>query len=64
MCVALLYRSSYLLSSLIAKYLFLGNSEEKCLIVLLFLLLDKNNFEADLQWPWIISEDIRHFLEY
>lgn len=47
-CV-LLYLSSYLLSSVIAKYLFLGNIEEKCLIALLFLLLDKNNFKADLR---------------
>jgi len=48
MCIVLLYLSSYLLSSVIAKYLFPGNLEEKCLAVLPFLLLDKNNFEADL----------------
>ena len=48
-CVVLLYLSSYLLSSVKQNIYFLGNLEEKCLIVLLFLLLDKNNFEADLQ---------------
>lgn len=47
----LLYLCSYLPSSVITKYLFLGNVEEKSLIVLLFLLLDKNYFKAALQWP-------------
>lgn len=49
----------YLLSSVIVKYLFLGNLEDKRLIMCQFLLQDENNFKADLQWSEVISEDIR-----
>lgn len=54
----------YLLSSVIVKSLFLGNSEEEHLIACQFLLLDKNNFKADLQWREIISEDVRRSPKY
>lgn len=49
MSVVLLHLSSNLLSPVTASYLFLGISAEKCVPVLLFILLGENDLEAALQ---------------
>lgn len=47
MCCSFIFSSC--LQSNRQNVLFIGNSEEKCPVVLLFLLLDESNLEADLQ---------------